>query len=444
VAEPKFERVTVPLTGTLTTPVRPSSISLGGSSVTWSVKRVDWNSMRSVDVPDGKAQLGLSGLSRLVCENCVPVSVAEKVAECACGSRLASAAAAPAASTAVVTSTAHSRSLDCTRRAYTRVGLASMGEKWTAGDIGDLSGRVAVVTGSNSGIGAVCAGELAAHGARVVLAVRNTEKGEAAATDMPGETEVRKLDLAELASVRAFAEGFDGDIDLLVNNAGVMALPHQTTADGFEMQLGTNHLGHFALTGLLLPRLLGRPEPRVVTISSGAHRMGRMNFGDLQGERRYRKWNAYGQSKLANLLFMRELQRRADAAGAPLRSVAAHPGWSETGLQQHNGPARFLNRFLAQDAEHGALPMLYAATSPDVRGGGYVGPDGILELHGHPKVVPRSKRAKNAEDAARLWALSEELTGVTYAFNGTAGPAAPRTTAATADPATDPSSPDPA
>jgi len=229
--------------------------------------------------------------------------------------------------------------------------------------------------------------------------------------------------------VRAFAEGFHQDLDLLVNNAGVMALPHRTTADGFEMQIGTNHLGHFALTGLLLPRLLATATPRVVTVASGAHRMGKIDFEDLNSERkRYRKWNAYGQSKLANLLFARELQSRAESAGLHLRSVAAHPGWSATNLQ-FAGPAMagsklehrsatLINRVIAQDDEHGAWPTLYAATTAALPGGSYVGPDGFMELRGHPKRVPSSGRAKDREAARRLWALSEDLTGVRFPAAG--------------------------
>jgi NAD(P)-dependent dehydrogenase (short-subunit alcohol dehydrogenase family) len=306
-----------------------------------------------------------------------------------------------------------------------------MGAKWTPDDIPDQSGRVAVVTGANSGIGAVAARHLAEHGALVVLAVRNLEKGEAAAAGMTGDVEVRRLDLADLSSMREFAEGFDRDIDLLLNNAGVMALPERRTADGFEMQIGTNHLGHFALTGRLLPRVLATPEPRVVTVASGAHRMGRINFDDLNSERRhYRKWPAYGQSKLANLLFAYELQRRADAAGLPLRSVAAHPGSAATHLQfagpemagstvEHRGAA-LLNKVLAQDDEHGGWPTLFAATNSEVRGGAYVGPDGFMELRGHPRFVSSNARSKDPEAAARLWALSEELTGVTYTFEAPA------------------------
>jgi NAD(P)-dependent dehydrogenase (short-subunit alcohol dehydrogenase family) len=258
----------------------------------------------------------------------------------------------------------------------------------------------------------------------VILAVRDAEgKGADAAGRMTGEVEVRKLDLADLASVRAFAQDFDGPIDLLINNAGVMATPRRTTADGFELQLGTNHLGHFALTGLLLDRLR---DGRVTTVSSGAHNIGRINFDDLMGERRYQRWMAYGQSKLANLLFAYELQRRADAAGFPLTSTAAHPGYAATNLQMA-GPqlegskvrellGRAGNVLLAQSDEMGALPTLYAATE-DLPGGTYAGPDGFMEQRGHPKVVNSNARSRDEATARRLWDVSEELTGVTYQFD---------------------------
>jgi NAD(P)-dependent dehydrogenase (short-subunit alcohol dehydrogenase family) len=234
----------------------------------------------------------------------------------------------------------------------------------------------------------------------------------------------RRLDLADLSSVRSFAEGWDGPLDLLVNNAGVMALPHGLTADGFEMQFGTNHLGPFALTGLLIPALLLTARPRVVTVSSGVHRIGRIDIDDLQHERGYGRWRAYGQSKLANLLFAFELQRRADAAGAPLRSLAAHPGYAATNLQTA-GPRmegrrlrecvmRVGNALLGQSAPAGALPQLYAATAPDVRGGEYFGPRGPLESRGAPTRVKASARADDEVLAARLWEISEDLTGVTY------------------------------
>ena len=287
----------------------------------------------------------------------------------------------------------------------------------------DQSGRVAIVTGANSGIGFHAARELAAHGAKVVLAVRDAEgKGAEAAGRMSGDVEVRKLDLADLASVRAFAEAWDGPLDVLVNNAGVMATPHRQTADGFELQLGTNHLGHYALTGLLLERLRGG---RVVTVSSTAHRMGRIDFDDLQSERGYQRWRAYGQSKVANLLFMFELQRRADDAGFPLTSVAAHPGYAATNLQTY-GPkmegsavrgalARLGNALFAQSDERGALPTLFAATE-DLPGGAFVGPDGIAEMRGHPHLVTPKRHATNPDTARRLWEVSAELTDVKFAF----------------------------
>ena len=299
---------------------------------------------------------------------------------------------------------------------------------WSVADIPDQAGRRAIVTGANSGIGLVAARELARHGAAVVLACRNQAKGEAALAEVraaapEGDVTLATLDLADLASVRAFAAAQTAPLDLLVNNAGLMAPPRRTTKDGFELQLGTNHLGHFALTGLLLDRLRAGDAPRVVTLSSGAHRMGKIAFDNLQGERRYFRWNAYGQSKLANLLFMRELDRRARAAGLPLTSVAAHPGYSATNLQTASPPAvdravmAVLNRVVAQDADHGALPTMYAATVAGLPGGSYVGPDGRGELRGAPALVSMSGRASDPETARKLWEVSEELTGVTYAFS---------------------------
>jgi NAD(P)-dependent dehydrogenase (short-subunit alcohol dehydrogenase family) len=287
---------------------------------------------------------------------------------------------------------------------------------WTVEDMTSQAGRTFVVTGANSGIGLEAARALAAAGARVVVACRDTGKGERAVDGLDGDLEVRRLDLADLASVRAFAEALDEDVDVLVNNAGVMAVPRSLTTDGFEMQLGTNHLGHFALTGLLLDRL----RDRVVTISSVAHRTGRINFDNLQGERNYQRWLAYGQSKLANLLFMMELQRRLTASGSPLRSVAAHPGYTATNLQSHTESFQdhvmgLLNHVIAQPAAMGALPTLYAATE-DVPGAAYVGPSGFREMRGHPHLVNMSGAAKDDASAARLWAVSEALTGVTYAL----------------------------
>jgi NAD(P)-dependent dehydrogenase (short-subunit alcohol dehydrogenase family) len=289
--------------------------------------------------------------------------------------------------------------------------------KWTAADLPTLDGRTAVVTGATSGIGLVAARELARVGAHVVLAVRNTRRGEELAAAMPGSTEVRHLDLTDLSTVRAFADGWEGDLDLLVNNAGVMAVPEGRTADGFETQIGTNHLGHFALTGLLIDRV----ADRVVTVASGAHRMGRIRLDDLNWERGYKRWPAYGQSKLANLLFTLELQRRLTEAGSTVRAVAAHPGWSATHLQQRtgnplqNGLMAVGNRLLAQSDVAGALPTLFAATQ-DIPAGSYVGPSGPGEMRGHPVLVGRSAAASDSETARKLWELSERLTGVTYAL----------------------------
>ncbi len=294
---------------------------------------------------------------------------------------------------------------------------------WSADDIPDQTGRRVVVTGANSGLGLSTARELARKGAAVVLACRNPEKGAAALADVRavGQAELAALDLASLASVRAFAQARTEPVDLLVNNAGIMAPPRGTTADGFELQLGTNHLGHFALTGLLLGRLRAGTDPRVVTLSSGMHRFGKLRLDDLPGERRYNRWRAYSQSKLANLLFMRELDRRARAAGLPLTSVAAHPGYAATHLQSASPPLidrtvlGVLNRVVAQSAERGALPSLYAATM-DLPGGSYAGPDGRSELRGSPHLVSMSARAQDPDAARRLWEVSEQPTGVTYAF----------------------------
>jgi NAD(P)-dependent dehydrogenase (short-subunit alcohol dehydrogenase family) len=289
--------------------------------------------------------------------------------------------------------------------------------KWTAADLPDQSGRTVVVTGANSGIGLVAARELARRGARVVLAVRDVAKGERAAATVTGTREVRALDLADLASIRAFAAAWEGDLDVLINNAGVMAVPESRTADGFELQLGTNHLGHFALTNLLLEHV----TDRVVTISSGAHRMGRIRFDDLNWEREYDRWGAYGQSKLANLLFTLELQRRLTASGSTVRALAAHPGYAATNLQgRTQNPLQDAllalgNRVMAQSDEDGALPTLYAATQ-DLPGASYVGPSGFGEMRGAPTLVGRSTAATDLATARALWELSEQLTGVRYAL----------------------------
>jgi NAD(P)-dependent dehydrogenase (short-subunit alcohol dehydrogenase family) len=302
-----------------------------------------------------------------------------------------------------------------------------MASKWTADQIPDQSGRVAVVTGGNSGLGLETVRQLARAGARVVLACRDTTKGDEARKririDIPdADIDVAALDLASLAAVRDFAERITGEgtgLDLLINNAGVMAPPRSETADGFELQLGTNHLGHFALTAQLLGSMERREDARVVTVSSGAHYMGKINFDDLQSERRYSRWRAYGQSKLASLLFAFELDRRLRAAGSPIKSVAAHPGYAATNLQSAAPPLldrmvmMVTNRVLAQSAAMGALPQLYAATYPGVEGGAFIGPDGIAEQRGHPKQVHSSRAARDEETARRLWDVSEELTGVT-------------------------------
>ena len=312
------------------------------------------------------------------------------------------------------------------------------GIAWNASHIPDLAGRVALVTGANSGIGLVAAEELAAHGASVLLACRDPSKGEAALAAVrdrrPGgaPVELIALDLADLASVRTAAAEVAArpePLDLLVANAGVMAPPRRETADGFELQLGTNHLGHFALAGLLLEKLQAAPAPRVVTVTSGAHRIGGIDFDDLQRRRRYMRWSAYGQSKLANLLFALELGRRAAAADSELRSMAAHPGYASTNLQ-HAGPqigAGLLSKLTApawsasnhlfgQSAEDGALPTLYAATEPDLPSGSLIGPGGFASMRGAPTLETPSPAALDPDVAARLWAVSEELTGVAFAF----------------------------
>jgi NAD(P)-dependent dehydrogenase (short-subunit alcohol dehydrogenase family) len=284
---------------------------------------------------------------------------------------------------------------------------------WTAPDLPSFAGRTVVVTGANSGLGAVTARELARVGAQVILAVRNTGKGEAAAREMTGDVEVRRLDLQDLASIRQFADGVD-TVDVLINNAGVMAIPHALTTDGFESQIGTNHLGHFALTNLLLPKL----TDRVVTVSSVMHLTGYIRLKDLNWEsRRYSAWPAYGQSKLANLLFTGELQRRLAAVGSPLRALAAHPGWSRTNLQGQSGRKlgdgliSFLTRLIATDADFGARQTLYAA-SQDLPGDTFIGPRFVI--FGRTQPVGRSLLAKRAATASALWELSERLTDTKF------------------------------
>ncbi|GAB3201976.1 oxidoreductase [Geodermatophilus arenarius] len=291
-----------------------------------------------------------------------------------------------------------------------------MTSSWTPADIPDQTGRTVVVTGATSGLGLATARALAERGARVVLAVRDPARGESAAAGLPGDVEARSLDLADLASVRAFADAWDGPLDVLVNNAGIMMVPQGRTADGFELQFGTNHLGHFALTNLLLPHL----TDRVVTVASTAHRMGGLDLADLDWQtRRYSAERAYGASKLANLLFTLELQRRLTAAGSPVRALAAHPGWAATNLQGRTGNrlkdafALLGNRVVAQSAEQGALPTLFAATA-DLPGGSYAGPGQLMETRGAPTLVGRSNAASDVATAARLWTASAELTGVDF------------------------------
>ena len=303
---------------------------------------------------------------------------------------------------------------------------------WTIEDIPEQTGKLVVVTGANSGLGYQTAWALAGKGARVVLAVRDEEKGRAVAAAIQqaypwAQLEVMALDLAELRSVRRFADTFRARYDtlaLLINNAGVMALPYRRTLDGFEMQFGTNHLGHFALTGLLLPAILATPRARVVTVSSGAHTNGIVDFDNLDGSKGYKPWRAYAQSKLANLLFAYELQRRLAAAGATALSVGCHPGWAATNLQaagpRMNGAQlrvrliTLANRALAQSAAMGALPILYAATAGRVNGCDYIGPTRWGGMRGYPGKVRSSPRSHDATLARRLWQVSEDLTGARY------------------------------
>ena len=303
----------------------------------------------------------------------------------------------------------------------------SMSPRWTASDLPDQTGRTVLVTGANSGLGLQTSRELARRGARVLMACRNPERATAArdliSAEIPGaQVELIELDLSSLASVelaaKQVADRLD-QLDILIDNAGVMAVPRSLTADGFELQLGTNHLGHFALTGRLLPLLLASPEPRVVVVSSEAHRTGKINFADLMGEQSYGRWRAYGQSKLANLLFVRELQRRA--AGTPLLAVAAHPGYANTNLQSGQGNVlleltlKIGNKVLAQSDAAGAWPQEYAATMDDVVPGGFYGPRGFGGMKGSPTLVTPTKAAQDDVVAKRLWDVSTELTGVTYA-----------------------------
>jgi len=296
----------------------------------------------------------------------------------------------------------------------------------------DLTGKVVIVTGANIGLGYEAARAFARKGAYTILACRSMERGEAALNAIcrespQGSSDLMQLDLADLSSIRRFVEAFQQKhevLHILCNNAGVMALPYRTTVDGFEMQFGTNHLGHFALTGLLTDQIIGASGGRIVTVSSSYHRSGTINFADLHGQQSYNKWGAYAQSKLANLLFAYELQRKFEASGIDAISVGAHPGYSATNLQ-FAGPhmerstlqkiiMSLMNEFFAQSAAMGALPILYAATAPNVQGGDYIGPGGFLEMRGYPTKVFSSEASRDPNLAKKLWAVSEELTGVRY------------------------------
>ena len=305
---------------------------------------------------------------------------------------------------------------------------------WSPDDIGDQTGRVALVTGANSGIGFETARTLADHGAHVVLACRDPAKAREAADAMERDLnrssiELLTLDLSDLVAVRRAAEQFLAEharLDLLINNAGVMGTPYRQTADGFELQMATNHLGHFALTGLLLDRLIISGRARVVTVSSLMHRAGHMVFDDVAGQEIRNTWSHYGTSKLANLLFTAELTRRLQAAGEAVLSVAAHPGWTRSNLIGSGaalGPSRVrakagraFSTLFGQATAAGAWPSLYAATAPEVRSGQFIGPSHLAELFGPPTVVRPNRRARNLSDAARLWEISEELTEVHYHF----------------------------
>lgn len=311
-----------------------------------------------------------------------------------------------------------------------KAGKNDVGANWTTADMPDLAGKVIVVTGANSGIGFEAAQEFARKGARTILACRSMDKAEAALAQIKAEipdaqAEIMSLDLASQASVRQFADAFKAKydrLDVLVNNAGIMMVPYATTEDGFESQFATNHLGHFALTGLLIDLLLKTLGSRVVNVSSGGHRFGKMDFDDLmfEGGQGYSAMRSYGRSKLANLLFTYELQRRYDAAHADAIAVAAHPGSSSTNLGNHLYDRWYLRWFerveplIAQPAAIGALPTIRAAVDPDAKGGDYYGPGGFMEQRGYPVLVPSSKASHNGADARQLWQASEDLTGVHY------------------------------
>lgn len=298
---------------------------------------------------------------------------------------------------------------------------------WKTENIPDQTDHIAIVTGANSGIGYETTKALAAKGATVIMACRNLEKANAAAKNISqsvtdADLAIIKLDLANLASVHSFAEEFNGKYDklnLLINNAGVMIPPFSKTKDGFELQFGANHLGHFALTGLLMAKILTTPKARVINVSSSAHHMGTgtIDFDNLQAEKGYKPWVAYAQSKLANLLFTLELNKRFSEAQANALATASHPGWTGTNLQAHSNTFRLLSPFFAQKPPMGALPSLYAATAPDVQANDYYGPGGWQEMRGYPKQVSSSQQAKDPQLAKRLWEVSEDLIGFKYELN---------------------------
>jgi NAD(P)-dependent dehydrogenase (short-subunit alcohol dehydrogenase family) len=295
-------------------------------------------------------------------------------------------------------------------------------EKWTARDIPDLGRKTILITGANSGIGYEAARALAAKNATIIMACRSTERGDQAMqnirAEIPGaDLQMMQLDLADLASVRSFAEAFQSEhtrLDVLINNAGIMAVPHGKTVDGFEHHIGTNHFGPFLLTGLLYPLLEKTSGSRVVTVASNAHVYAWINFKDLNSEKFYQKWLAYGQSKLANVLFGYELQRKASLNSNNPISVVVHPGYAATNLQRTTRFFNLMNHIAAQSQEMGALPTLYAAVSPEIRGGEYIGPDGFLGQRGYPIQTRSSRRSYDEKLAQRLWEVSEQATGVSY------------------------------
>ncbi len=297
--------------------------------------------------------------------------------------------------------------------------------KWDANNVEDQKGKIAIVTGSSSGIGLETARVLTNKNAKVIIAVRNLEKGNNATDKIKGQNknadvEVMKIDLADLESVKKFVEEFKSkysNLDLLINNAGVMIPPYSKTKDGFELQFGTNHLGHFALTAQLFDLIKDTPNSRIVNVSSGAHKAGNINFNDLAWEKRnYKAWKAYGDSKIANLYFTYELARKLTGKNIDTITAAAHPGWTATDLQRHSSFVGLLNKFFAQGIDMGALPTLYAATVKDVKSGDYFGPSGWQEMKGYPKKVESNELSHDQKIAAKLWEVSEELTGVKFNF----------------------------